>query len=61
MVINSSVEILSTEDTSVASDFAVGSELGVATASEAEASGREEQMENDSSQGSLLSAIIISE
>ena len=53
LVVDSTVQILSTVDTGAASDFSLGSELG--------AEGKDEQMDSDPSQGSLSSAIVISE
>ena len=53
LVIDSTVEILSTADTGAAPDFSLGSEP--------DAEGRDERMESDSSQGSLSSAIVISD
>ena len=53
MVVDSTVEILSTADTGAASDFSLGSEPG--------AEGKDERMDSHSSQGSLSSTIVISE
>ena len=53
LVIDSTVEILSTAGTGAASNFSLGSEPG--------AHGRDDRMDSDSSQGSLSSATVISE
>ena len=53
MVMDSTAEILSTADTGAASDFSLGSEPV--------AMGSDTRMDNDSSQGTLPSPMVISD